>query len=51
MTKHGITIRDKKTKEIIRFIECETGRTALKILSGVRHNLNNKDFIASEEFI
>ena len=48
--KHGITIREKKTKTLVKFIECPTGITALKVLSGVRHNLG-KDYEATEDFV
>lgn len=50
MTKHGITIRKKKSNILVEFIECRTGNHALRVLSGVRHNLGN-DYKASEEFV
>lgn len=49
--KHGISIREKDSGLLIEFIECETGRRALKILSGARINLNHDDYKASEEFV
>ena len=50
MSKHGIVVRERKTKKIVEFIECATGRPALKILSGIRINMS-PDYKASEEFI
>lgn len=50
MKKHGVTIRKKKTNEIVDFIECDFGRTSLVVLSGIRRNLS-PDFVAREETI
>ncbi len=49
-TKHGITIREKNTNLLVEFVECSVGRSALRVLSGVRHNLG-EDYKASEEFV
>jgi len=49
--KHGITVREKSTNKIVDFIECETGRSALRVLSGIRINMNHNDFKASEEYV
>lgn len=46
--KHGIVIRSRETKEIIDFIECSPNR-ALKVLSGLRRQMDNVRFTASEE--
>jgi len=51
MTKHGITIRDKKTKELVKFIECDYGRKALIILSALRTQTDLKRFSVEEEII
>lgn len=48
--KHGIAIRERKTNELVEFIECDTGRDALRVLSGIRINMGS-DFEASETFI
>jgi hypothetical protein len=48
--KHGITIRRKEDKALVEFFECETGHQALRVLSGVRHNLG-EDYEASEDFV
>lgn len=50
MSKHGIVVRNTQTKEIVEFIEC-SGRQALSVLSGIRHNLNKDDFNACEDII
>jgi len=50
MEKHGIAIRQKKTKKLVKFYECEVDR-ALRILSGVRYNLDTKNYTANEEFV
>lgn len=49
--KHGITIREKDSGLLMKFIECDTGKRALTILSGVRINLNHDDYKASEEYV
>ncbi len=51
MDKHGITIREKKTNKLVEFIKCGTGNTALRILSGVRMNLNHDEYTAEEGFV
>ena len=48
--KKGIVIREKETRKIIKFISCNSN-SALYILSGIRRNLDNKNYIANEEFI
>ena len=50
-SKHGIAIRNRKTKELIEFIECDYGKVALRVLGGVRINMDTKRYIASEEVI
>ena len=50
-SKHGIAIRDKKTKELVDFIECGLGNSALRVLSGVRHNLDSRNYYATEDFV
>ena len=52
---HGITIRNRASKELVEFIKCPVGRQALMVLSGVRRNLGSdydaqEDFITTEEF-
>lgn len=47
---HGISIRHRKTKEIVKFIKTDYGTPALKVLSGVRINMS-PDYVASEEII
>lgn len=47
---HGIAIRERKTNKLVHFIECETGRPALRVLGGVRINLDHKNYKAEEEF-
>jgi len=49
--KHGISIREKKTKILVEFIECPTGNSALRVLSGVRHNLDKENYEATEDFV
>ncbi|CAK0755909.1 hypothetical protein CCP3SC1AL1_2210008 [Gammaproteobacteria bacterium] len=49
--KHGIAIKEKDTNNIVDFIECPYGTSALRVLSGVRRNLDNKRYKASEEII
>lgn len=49
--KHGIAVREKKTNRLVEFIECETGRPALRILSGIRVNMNKDDYKAEETFV
>lgn len=49
-TKHGIAVRNKKTKQLVQFIECQYGSPALRVLSGVRMNLH-KEFDAQEDII
>ena len=49
--KHGITVREKKIDNLIEFIECPTGNNALRILSGIRINMNHEDYKASEEMV
>ena len=48
---HGIAIREKKTKKLDEFMECDVGREALKILGGVRINLNHEDYYAEETMV
>ena len=48
--KHGISVRERKTNELVEFIECETGRPALRILSGIRINMG-PDYKASEDYV
>jgi hypothetical protein len=48
--KHGIAIREKATKKLVEFYETPTGRSTLRVLSGVRHNLG-EDYKAEEEFV
>jgi len=50
MKKHGIAVREIKTKKLVEFIECATGRPALKILGGIRINMS-PNYRASEEFV
>lgn len=47
---HGIAIRDRKTKRLVRFVECDVGREALRVLGGVRINLNSR-CVAEEEVL
>lgn len=49
--RHGIAVRHKKTGVIIKFVECETGSKALKILSGMRMQIDTKNYSAEEEFV
>ena len=49
MSKHGIAIRERKTKKLVKFMECRCGREALLVLSGVRRNMNTRDYKAEEE--
>ena len=49
-TKHGIAVRNKKTKQLVQFVECQYGSSALRVLSGVRMNLH-KEFDAQEDII
>ena len=49
--KHGIAVRERSTKKLVHFIECETGPRALMILSGRRHNLDTTNYRAEEEFV
>ncbi len=49
-TKHGIAIRDRRTGELIEFIETATGRSALQVLSGVRINMGS-DYKAEEDMV
>jgi len=48
--KHGIKIIERKTGDVVKFIPCNTGREALKVLSGVRRNMS-EDYKAEEGFI
>jgi len=50
MRKHGITVRERKTNNLVKFIECLRGRPALQILGGIRINMS-PDYKASEEFV
>ncbi len=50
MNKHGIAVRNRKTNQLIEFIECDTGRPALRMLSGRRMNLH-QDYDAQEDFV
>ena len=45
---HGVSVRDRKTKELVEFMPCDYGKPALRILSGIRMNMSH-EFIASEE--
>lgn len=49
--KHGITIREKKSNKLVEFIECPVGNPALRILSGVRINLNHEEYMTEEGFV
>ena len=49
-TKHGIAVRNKKTKQLVSFVECQYGSPALRVLSGMRMNLG-KEFDAQEDII
>jgi hypothetical protein len=49
--EHGVTIREKKTNKLIRFFPCETGQPALRILGGIKTNLDFENYKASEEYI
>lgn len=49
--KHGIAVRSKKTNQLVEFIECDVGRDALKILSGIRINMNHEDYKADETYV
>lgn len=46
---HGIRVENKKTKELVRFIKCPEGNSALRVLSGVRINLG-AEYRAEEGF-
>ena len=48
--KHGIKIIERKTGDVVKFIPCNTGREALKVLSGVRRNMS-EDYKAEEGFM
>lgn len=48
MKKHGIAIREVKTKKLVDFIECDIGK-ALKVLGGVRINMSKKYYATEEE--
>lgn len=50
MKVHGIAVRDVKSNKLIDFIKCEIGRSALRVLSGIRMNMSD-DYRASEELI
>ena len=48
----GISIRKKDTKELIELIKCPVGtRQSLKVLSGVRQQINQDDYIATEDLV
>jgi len=47
--KHGIAVREIETGKLVKFLECDVGRPALRILSGVRMNLNHEDYEATED--
>ena len=49
-TKHGIAVRNRKTKVLVQFVECSYGSNTLRMLSGVRMNLH-KDFDAQEDIV
>lgn len=49
--KHGIAITEKVSGKLIEFVECQTGRVALKVLMGIRHNLNHNEYKAEETII
>jgi hypothetical protein len=49
--KHGIAVREKDTNKIVDFIECRYGMSALRVLSGVRTQMDAKKYKASEEII
>ena len=48
--RHGIKIIEKRTGDVVKFIPCDTGRAALKVLSGVRRNMS-EDYKAEEGFM
>lgn len=35
-----VLIMERKSNKLVEFIECETGRSALSILSGIRINMS-----------
>ena len=49
--KHGIAVREKATKKLVEFLECPTGQSALRILSGRRHNLDQENYYAEEAMV
>jgi len=48
---HGVAIRRKKDKELVQFMETGYGMQALRVLSGVRHNLDDKNYYAEEDIV
>jgi len=48
---HGVAIRQKKDKKFVQFMETGVGRQALRVLSGVRHNLDMKNYYAEEDIV
>ena len=48
---HGVAIRSKKDKSLVNFIETRYGAQALRVLSGVRHNLDDKNYYAEEDIV
>jgi hypothetical protein len=48
---HGIAVKEKATGEVVDFIKCDVGRPALRVLSGIRINLNHEDYEAEEDLI
>jgi hypothetical protein len=49
--QHGIAIREKGTKKLIEFIPCHTGASALRVLSGVRRQMDTARYTASEDYV
>jgi len=47
---HGIAVSHRKSGEIVEFIKCETGRSALRVLSGIRINMSH-EYKADETYI
>ncbi len=44
---HGIAVYEKSSNKVVEFIECDVGRPALKVLSGIRINMS-PDYKAEE---
>lgn len=47
--EHGIRIEERESGKLVNFIKCATGRSALRVLGGVRINLGD-DYKATEGF-